>query len=207
MSEMFTKIGGYIASGDAMVYADSATMTGDGTVASPFGVNKTDMFVQSPLFTGTSGEGSATSAYIGIQPSAQYNETVLWETTAGMAPAGTAKIGTLSEPLSSFNSYAICVSFESMYPYKRNVFEVPTTWNTAANVPGVYFLGVTETYSLKPQEHNELFESYNTFGIGENLTDLYSLGAKIVDNGVINDSITGLSYCWKVIGINRKPEA
>lgn len=66
MSEIFTKIGGYIASGDPLVYADSASMTGDGTVASPFGVNKMDMFVQAPLFTGTSGEGDNTSAYIGF---------------------------------------------------------------------------------------------------------------------------------------------
>lgn len=65
MSETFTKIGGYIASGDALVYGDANTISGSGTVADPFGVKTQQLFVQAPLFTGTSGEGSATSGYIG----------------------------------------------------------------------------------------------------------------------------------------------
>lgn len=62
MSEMFTKCNGFIVSGDPLVYADSATMTGQGTVSEPFGVKSTDLFVQEPLYTGTSGD----SAYIGF---------------------------------------------------------------------------------------------------------------------------------------------
>lgn len=62
MSEMFTKCNGFIVSGDPLVYADSATMTGQGTVSEPFGVKSTDLFVQEPLYTGTSGN----SAYIGF---------------------------------------------------------------------------------------------------------------------------------------------
>ena len=40
MNEIFTKIGGYIASGDAIVNHDN-TLSGNGTVASPLGLNNT----------------------------------------------------------------------------------------------------------------------------------------------------------------------
>lgn len=131
------------------------------------------------------------------------DETVLWESVNGVAPGGTTKIGTLSEPLSNFKTFAIDVSFESMYPWKRNVFDVPHQWGTATNVPGVYFMGVTHSNSLKPQENNGLYDNFNTFGIGENMVDFYSLGSKVFDNGTINAGLTGLSYVYKVIGINR----
>ena len=131
------------------------------------------------------------------------DETVLWESNNGVAPGGTTKIGTLSESLSNFKTYAIDVAFENMYPYKRNVFDVPNNWSTATNVPGVYFMGVTHANSLKPQESNNLYDSFNTFGIGENMLDFYSLGSKILINGTVNTGLTGLSLVKKVIGINR----
>ena len=131
------------------------------------------------------------------------DETVLWESVNGVAPGGTTKIGTLSEPLSNFKTYAIDVSFESMYPWKRNVFDVPNQWGLATNVPGVYFMGVTHSNSLKPQENNSVYENFNTFGIGENMVDFYSLGSKVYDNGTANTGLTGLSYVYRVVGINR----
>lgn len=74
MSNLFTKVGGYIVSGDPLVYSNNDTMTGDGTVNNPFGVKSTDLVVNSPLFTGYSG----TSAFIGYN-----NETVLWSASTG----------------------------------------------------------------------------------------------------------------------------
>ena len=97
MSEMFTKCNGFIVSGDPLVYADSATMTGQGTVHDPFGVKSTDLFVQSPLYTGTSGN----SAYIGWN-----NETVLFEST-GKALKDTI---TLSESRQNFDSLRLLIS-------------------------------------------------------------------------------------------------
>ena len=94
MSEMFTKCNGFIVSGDPLVYADSATMTGQGTVSEPFGVKSTDLFVQEPLYTGTSGN----SAYIGWN-----NETLLW---SGEPSASNVGI-TLSEPMSGFEKVDI----------------------------------------------------------------------------------------------------
>lgn len=134
---------------------------------------------------------------------ASTDETVLWENVNGVAPGGTTKIGTLSEPLSNFKTYAIDVSFESVYPWKRNIFDVPNHWYSATNVPGVYFMGVTQSNSLKPQENNMLYDNFNTFGIGENMVDFYSLGSKVFGNGTIDTGITGLSYVYKVVGINR----
>lgn len=87
MSE-FVELGGYIVSGETLVYPDNTTMTGDGTVENPFGVKSTDLYVQSPLFIGTSG----TSAYIGWN-----NETLLWSGT--LASGSTA---TLSESITAF---------------------------------------------------------------------------------------------------------
>ena len=95
MSEMFTKCNGFIVSGDPLVYADSATMTGQGTVSEPFGVKSTDLFVQEPLYTGTSGN----SAYIGWN-----NETVLFD--AGLISNHTSA-ATLSEPLSGFDKIEV----------------------------------------------------------------------------------------------------
>lgn len=80
MSETFTKIGGYIASGDAMVYADSATMTGDGTVQNPFGVKASQLYVQEPLYYGQSG----TSGYIGWRP----DETVIYSGNYDLSTTG-----------------------------------------------------------------------------------------------------------------------
>ena len=57
------------------------------------------LYAQSPLTTGVSG----TSAYIGIEPSARYNETVLW---SGSTHTSGADI-TLSEPYTAFNTLKI----------------------------------------------------------------------------------------------------
>lgn len=46
MNEIFTKIGGYIASGDTMVNHDN-TLSGNGTVDSPLGLNETVLWSNS----------------------------------------------------------------------------------------------------------------------------------------------------------------
>ena len=91
-------ISGYAGSaitGEATIYTDTATMTGQGTISEPFGVKSTDLFVQEPLYTGTSGN----SAYIGWN-----NETVLW---SGVAATGTL---TASESVLNFDHYKIYIS-------------------------------------------------------------------------------------------------
>lgn len=93
------EIGGFIVSGDPLVYADSATMTGQGTVSEPFGVKSTDLFVQEPLYTGISGN----SAYIGWN-----NETLLWSGTSTVLN----QTFNLSESLSNFKKIRFKHCFE-----------------------------------------------------------------------------------------------
>lgn len=206
MSEIFTKIGGFVASGDAMVYADSATMTGDGTVASPFGVNKMDMFVQAPLFTGTSGEGDNTSAYIGCSG---YNETVLF--SGDVSPNGQTVVAQLSEPISAFDEYEVHCSFESMYPYTVCKFNTPASWEYQPNTT-IYFGGICQAVSWKPTENDAILHAYMCLGFGSNLTDLYLISGTNVDIGQGNNATAhrtttygaGLYHVYKVVGINRK---
>lgn len=207
MSEMFTKCNGFIVSGDPLVYADSATMTGQGTVSEPFGVKTQQLFVQAPLFTGTSGEGSATSGYIGFSG---YNETTLWEGTAH--PNGLTAVAQLSEPITAFNEYEIHCSFESMYPYKVNKFSMPTDWNSNQPNTDIKFGGICEAVSLKPTENDVVMHAYISIGFGSNFTDLYVLSGCNVDVAKAagstatrnNNYGAGLYYVTKVVGINRK---
>lgn len=101
MSEMFTKCNGFIVSGDPLVYADSATMTGQGTVSEPFGVKSTEFFVQDPLYIGTSGN----SAYIGLT---QIDSTVLYNGILTSAAQ-------LSEPMTNFEKIEL-----QLYPDTQN---------------------------------------------------------------------------------------
>jgi hypothetical protein len=183
MSEIFTKIGGYIASGDPLVYADSATMTGDGTVASPFGVNKMDMFVQAPLFTGTSGEGDNTSAYIGWN-----NEAVLWE--------GTTTTGcTLSEYATNFDKVQVTYYSTEGGTARPFITEFPATalsWNFVAEFVGYndYLIHDVACYSSNDCL-NYAYErgSHGWYDIAQ------------VRAGGNAGTIVGLT---KVVGINRK---
>ena len=112
---MFTKCNGFIVSGDPLVYADSATMTGQGTVSEPFGVKSTDLFVQEPLYTGTSGN----SAYIGWN-----NETVLYD-----VPAGSTAV-TLSELATNFERLKITYNSHEATTAVPEIREVPSTATT-----------------------------------------------------------------------------
>ena len=197
MSEMFTKIGGYIASGDPLVYSDSATMTGNGTVASPFGVNKTDMFVQSPLFTGTSGEGSATSAYIGFSG---YNETVLWETDQWATNYPTAL--TLSEDPQNFKEIRVLYGCYGSPDGGNNILK-SISFMPNANRNGVIVLdGVMRG---APGLYYNVIDEWS----GVNTTAWSWVNGKLSDFASTSQQPNNNKWCspYKIIGINRKPEA
>ena len=63
------------------------------------------LYAQSPLTTGVSGS----SAYIGIEPSARYNETVLYENSAwlGVDVVPGTNSATLNESIFNFDSVKI----------------------------------------------------------------------------------------------------
>ena len=170
-------------------------MTGDGTVASPFGVNKTDMFVQSPLFTGTSGEGSATSAYIGFSG---YNETVLWSAADSIHSTNTF---TLSEPLSSFTN----VRFEGFeYGNTRVQYDCPAPTALTENVSICY------TYYCRDTDNNPFQIKMASYSSNDGLTYggiqhkfLYMDNTSTAFNTNAGDWLS----MTKIVGINRKPEA
>ena len=173
------------------------------------------LYAKSPLFAGVSG----TSSFIGIDEtvltqliesaaSARYNETVLWEGDA--TPNGLTAIAQLSEPISAFDSYEVYCSFESMYPPKASKFETPSAWTKQPNTD-VYFGGIADAVSWKPNENNAVMHGYFTLGFGTNLTDFYCISAVNIDVGAANGATAirstygaGLYHVYKVVGINRK---
>jgi len=189
MSEMFTKIGGYIASGDPLVYSDSATMTGDGTVASPFGIKASDLYVQEPLFTGTSG----TSAYIGWRP----DETVLWSGN-DFTPAGSnnpvSTSVSLSENFNNFNQIRLDFSNGEFFTESVLLTE-PTTARKCficikkeQSNNGVY---VGTHYKFTS---NTTLSGYCSYGDSQNIN-------------AMTGGYWGYGGVVRVVGINRKLEA
>lgn len=193
MSEIFTKIGGYIASGDPLVYADSATMTGDGTVASPFGVNKMDMFVQAPLFTGTSGEGDNTSAYIGCSG---YNETVLWENTDNTKTLNMQWPQTLSEPITNFEKVAFLYAPDSyIEDAEYHTFNAYNNFN----------YNLVAWRCDGPSNDNIFWREAKFNCNGTSLTNPYNCTINLSTafaGGGFNRN--GYNWLLKVVGINRK---
>lgn len=182
MSEMFTKCNGFIVSGDPLVYADSATMTGQGTVSEPFGVKSTDLFVQEPLYTGVSGN----SAYIGWN-----NETVLWSGT----PV-TNSTGTLSEPVWNFERFKMYINSLQGGDYVCELS--PTGTDESRN-----YL----TYG--PRGNNECSLDICKWTFTENTFS--AISAKTFQSNwtstsiaVLNNQAAAKGYVSKIVGINRK---
>lgn len=151
-----------------------------------------------------SGNGTVDSP-LGVVPG--YNETVLWEGDA--TPNGLTAIAQLSEPISAFDSYEVYCSFESLYPPKASKFKTPTTWELQPNT-NVYFGGIAEAVSWKPNENNAIMNAYFTLGFGTNLTDFYCISGTNLDVGAANGATATripygayLYHVYKVVGINR----
>ena len=187
MSEMFTKCNGFIVSGDPLVYADSATMTGQGTVSDPFGVKSTDLFVQEPLYTGTSGS----SAYIGWN-----NETVLWSSNTVQSAAN------LSEPMTAFDYVKV---------YYADDFTDTGRYHTVAQLDpnfGAYMWqpvgGLGEANAWIGITYFSADNSYTTLCVPK--VKLMNFGAWSSTTTGITKVTTGanVSVIYKVIGVNRK---
>lgn len=152
-----------------------------------------------------SGNGTSSSP-LGVVPG--YNETVLWSGDA--TPNGLTSIAQLSEPISAFDSYEVYCSFESMYPPKASKFKTPSAWAKQPNT-NVYFGGIADAVSWKPNENNAVMHAYFTLGFGTNLTDFYCISGVNIDVGAANGATAirsnygaDLYRVYKVVGINRK---
>ena len=193
MSE-FVELGGYIVSGEPLVYPDNTTMTGDGTVESPFGVKSTDLYVQSPLFTGTSG----TSAYIGWN-----NETVLYSDLTGRPTSPGQYIDLSESPL----------NFEYIEVYLNG--STPTGSNNIAN--GYEKIPCIQIETSNGLEFHKEFvgtvggttSTVHDMGCGYSgtsgtrWTKWYGYSYNVSNKNTDFNNNTHLNI-WQVVGVNRK---
>ena len=187
MSEMFTKCNGFIVSGDPLVYADSATMTGQGTVSEPFGVKSTDLFVQEPLYTGVSGN----SAYIGWN-----NETLLYE---NYTPSDTIN---LSEPATAFTTLKV----------EMSATQAPAATEYYECIPGSAFaigkVTLIPAAQYKLQVAGAYLTASNNFQTYKVANAIRWYGNTGVAGGndttTLTANIKDAMYVSRIVGINRK---
>ena len=147
------------------------------------------LYAKSPLTTGVSG----TSAFIGIEPSAQYNETVLWSGSAH--DLGTDI--TLSEPYTAFDYLKIYANgYNTNYQPQMNEYYIDKNFtpnfyviceNRPGSTPGIRF----NYYELSG--HTDYTK----------LRIMYAWQFSITANAVINTSGSN-AYINRVVGINHK---
>ena len=157
------------------------------------------LYAKSPLTTGVSG----TSAYIGLEPSATYNETVLWETTSGAR----LKDGIdLSESRLNFERLKIYLSNSEGNNQEVGIYE----WPQYGQNTGTMFRWGT----LFPYNTNSggFMLMWNIMGSANNThiqsNNAYYLGVSNFTGGAGPSLIGGnnsvVPTVFKVIGINRK---
>ena len=189
MSEMFTKCNGFIVSGDPLVYADSATMTGQGTVSEPFGVKSTDLFVQEPLYTGVSGN----SAYIGWN-----NETVLYSATATPSQIIKNQVSAfqLSESIANFDR----IRLNFIHSYGYGTYQFCNSVEITVNPSYTGQDGIADIWKFNS------FYDENKFTLSESTLTISGDGRyKISSNGTVAADLTARGAALQsVIGINRK---
>ena len=140
------------------------------------------LYAKSPLTTGVSG----TSAYIGLEPSATYNETVLW---SGSPSASNVNIN-LSEPISGFERFA--VEWRSYARFYHD--ELFGDSNTPTIALGAVFVNTDGAYE----------KSLTTWTTNDGQT--YTWRATIHGAFTANQNSTFNQYVvpLKIVGINRK---
>ena len=142
------------------------------------------LYAQSPLTTGVSG----TSAWIGLEPSARYNETVLFENSAGTTAFA------VSEPLSSFDYFL--VSGRNNRDYYTMGYYVPDN--------GLRF-GCVQWTDSADGNPLQLFGAYYTSNDGTNYTKQGSNQIYFTKTGTtIGGGGANTVTIKKLIGVNRK---
>lgn len=143
------------------------------------------LYAQSPLTTGVSG----TSAYIGLEPSARYNETVLCSANITTGTAQTAYH--LSEPISAFESYKVYW----LWNQGTNSAPTVTEFYWSSDVPN------NSNFTLFAMNRYEgtNYSACGLFEIASNLQDItYTFSQQNADAAHKYIKIS------KIIGINRK---
>ena len=142
------------------------------------------LYAKSPLTTGVSG----TSAYIGLEPSATYNETVLWS-------GSTAKSGTLSEYVSAFDYVKFYCTDDAKNSF---VITMDGTCSAAGN-----------TLILTPNSGGATYRTLNAEVTGKDFAiwgSQFGFNGSTTAIGWVNGRTSNNTWtlATKVVGINRK---
>lgn len=148
-------------------------------------MNAQKLYAQSPLTTGVSG----TSAYIGIEPSARYNETVLFSVNT----TGTTAIS-LSEPLSSFERFIVYGGYGST-DWPGLEFDTSTNLATSMNL----------LFSRGTDGGIQWFKGhYNVSNDTQNITAVSARRLYLNEGDTTLRWDSYSPYIKKIVGINRK---
>lgn len=141
------------------------------------------LYAQSPLTTGVSG----TSAWIGIEPSARYNETVLWE--------GNNVTGTTAQLSESKNNF----EYINVEYIDQNAFIGVTQFPAS----GTYFgFNLTTDY---PNSNTQIIYRFGFLSAVDNTHLNYFKGGRIVFSTGANDfAMSSPPNIQRIVGINRK---
>lgn len=149
------------------------------------------LYAKSPLTTGVSG----TSAYIGLEPSATYNETVLWSTDS----PDTKTSGTLNDSIWNYERFKMYINTFQGGDYVTELVATGTSPGTATRS----FI----TYG--PRGNNDCSFDMCKWIFSD--TGFSAVSAKSFHSTwtataitVENNQTAALGYCHKIVGINRK---
>ena len=147
------------------------------------------LYAQSPLTTGVSG----TSAWIGLEPSARYNETVLW---SGVSSISANPHCLVSERPTNFEYVAI---FGRGYPTHKAQLIAQIDYNDT---------GASENQAwvvVPAGGANGAALRFNQFACSANDTEIYAYSARQFSlQGATASTATSPTQITKIIGINRK---
>ena len=146
------------------------------------------LYAQSPLTTGVSG----TSAYIGIEPSARYNETVLY------SGALTSTVN-FPEPMSSFNSVKIFISPEGNDKAYGTVYEIDPVGGTIWDAPIGHGFSNAWISIIRLTRAND----YNSISADTKKSIMFG-GYQNTSTTLSATTANNPNVIYKIVGINRK---
>ena len=151
------------------------------------------LYAQSPLTTGVSGS----SAYIGIEPSARYNETVLYSATANPSMVIKNQVSSynLSETIDNFEK----IKLNFVHSYGFGTYQFNNSVELAVDPFHNGMDGASDVWKIG------LFDANNFTVAGTTLTVSGDGRYKILANGTVAADMTARgASVLSVIGINRK---
>ena len=143
------------------------------------------LYAQSPLTTGVSG----TSAYIGLEPSARYNETVLFENSN----PSVSSTWPLADSPNNYDKIEITYNTYNEGNYKNKISTCPCINN---------FYGIENIFCNSVGNH--YYWMFYEFSGNDSQLKLTSGGFRQLDSTASNVSPMVELRIYKIIGINRK---